>query len=78
LFEGFSSETATCFVVKARDIHALIVPHNHDVHKVPEFRLLMELDSSSCYAIGFEKAFIQHMDRSITRLSFFSWETERG
>jgi hypothetical protein len=77
LSEGFSSETATCFVVKARDIHALSVPHNE--HQAPEFRLLMELDSSSSSscptcAIGFEKAFIQHMDRSITRLSF-SWET---
>jgi hypothetical protein len=77
LSEGFSNETATYFVVKAKNIHALIVPHNE--HQAPEFRLLMELeelDSSDCptCAIGFEKAFIQHMDRSITRLSF-SWET---
>ena len=77
LSEGFSNETATYFVVKARNIYGLIVPH--DEHQAPEFRLLMELeelDSSDCptCAIGFEKAFVQHMDRSITRLSF-SWET---
>ena len=76
LSEGFSNETATYFVVRARNIHGLIVPH--DGHQAPEFRLLMELeefdtsDYQTC-AIGFEKAFIQHMDRSIARLSF-SWE----
>jgi len=76
LSEGFSNETATYFVVKAKNMHGLIVPHGE--HQAPEFHLLMELeelDSSDCptCAIGFEEAFIQHMDRSITRLSF-SWE----
>ena len=43
----------------------------------------MEFDSSRCQtcAIGFERAFIQHEDRSITRLNF-SWakrkESEMG
>jgi hypothetical protein len=76
LSEGFSNETATYFVVEARNIRGLIIPHNE--HQALEFRLLVEFeefDSSgrqTC-AIGFEKASTQHMDRSITRLRF-SWE----
>jgi hypothetical protein len=43
LYEGFSNETATYFVVKARNIHGLIIPHSE--HQAPEFRLLMEFRS---------------------------------
>jgi len=70
LSKGLSNETATYFVVKARDIHALVVPHNEN--EAPHFHLLMAFDSSpwpKC-AIGFERAFIQHEDLSITRLNF--------
>ena len=75
LSKGFSSETATYFVVKAKNTHGLKNPHNEYNLKVPEFRPLMELYSSypTC-AVGFETAFIQPMDQSITCLSF-SWET---
>jgi hypothetical protein len=58
LSEGLSNEIATYFVVKAKNIHGLIVPHNR--HQVPHFRQLMEFDSPkdpTC-AIGFEKAFM--------------------
>jgi ferredoxin len=73
LSKGLSNETATYFVVEARNIHGLIIPHNEN--EAPHFYLLMEFDSSRCptCAIGFERAFIQHEDRSITRLNF-SWE----
>ncbi|KAF8959736.1 hypothetical protein BDZ97DRAFT_2042290 [Flammula alnicola] len=69
LSEGFSDE----IVVKGRNLHGLTIPHNR--HQAPHFRQLMEFDSprDPTYAIGFEKAFIQHMDRLTTRLSF-SWE----
>ena len=73
LSEGFSNETATYFVVKAENsIYGLIVPHNEN--EAPRFHLLMEFDSSRCptCAIGFERAFIQHEDLSVTRLDF-SW-----
>jgi len=70
LSKGLWNETATYFVVKARDIHELVVPHNEN--EAPHFHLLMEFDSSPCprCAIGFERAFIQHEDLSITRLNF--------
>ena len=73
LSEGLLNETATYFVVKAINIHGLIIPHNEN--EAPHFYLLMELDSSRCptCSIGFERAFIQHEDRSITRPNF-SWE----
>ena len=70
LSEGLSNDTATYFVVKAKNIHGLVVPHNEN--EAPHFHLLMEFDFSSCLtcAIGFERAFIQHKDISITRLDF--------
>jgi len=70
LSEGLSNDTATYFVVKAKNIHELVVPHNEN--EAPHFRLLMEFDSLGCptCAIGFERAFIQHEDISITRLNF--------
>jgi hypothetical protein len=70
LSQGLLNETATYFVVHARNLYALIVPH--DEHQTPHFYPLVEFDSSKnpMCAIGFEKAFIQHMDRSITRLNF--------
>lgn len=75
LSEGLSTETATHFVVKARNMHGLIVPHNEN--EAPHFILLMEFESDSfkcpTYAIGIERAFIQHEEPLITRLDF-SWE----
>jgi hypothetical protein len=77
LSEGLSKETATYFVVKRRNIHGLVVPHNEN--EAPHFHLLMEFDSSRCptCAIGIERAFIQHEDLSITRLNF-SWEAGKA
>lgn len=75
---AFSNETATYFVVKAGNtIHGLIVPHNE--HQAPEFCLLLEFEEFDSWVcptstVGFEKAVIQYVDRSATRLSF-SWET---
>jgi len=66
LSEGLSNDTTTCFVVKARNIHGLIVPHNEN--EAPHCHLSMEFDSSSCptCAIRFEPAFIQHEDINYT------------
>ncbi|KAF8804488.1 hypothetical protein BYT27DRAFT_7106757, partial [Phlegmacium glaucopus] len=75
LSEGLSIEIATYFVIRARNLHGLIIPH--DEYQAPHLQVLMEFDSPkdpTC-AIGFEKAFIQHLDRSATRLSF-SWEKQ--
>jgi hypothetical protein len=73
LSQGLTNETATYFVVHARILYALIIPH--DEHQTPHFHPLIVFDSSKnpICAIGFEKAFIQHLDRSITHLNF-SWE----
>jgi len=73
LSQGFSNESATYFLVKGRNIYALIVPH--DEHQTPYFDLLMVLDERTPCAFGVEKAFIQQKqkDQSITYLRF-SWE----
>ncbi|KIM39062.1 hypothetical protein M413DRAFT_235340 [Hebeloma cylindrosporum] len=73
LSQGLINETAMYFVVKAKNMHGLIIPHNEN--ESPRFHPLMEFDSSRCptCAIGLEKAFIQHEDSSISRLSM-SWE----
>jgi len=78
LSEGLSNDTATYFVVKAKNIHELVVPHNEN--EAPHFHLLMEFDSSSCptCAIGFERAFIQHEDLSIARLNFSREAADNG
>jgi len=67
----FSNEIATYFLVKGKNIYALIVPH--DEHQTPYFDLLLVLDECALCAFGVEKAFAQHKDRSITYLKF-SWE----
>ncbi|KIM49832.1 hypothetical protein M413DRAFT_438950 [Hebeloma cylindrosporum] len=73
LSQGLINETATDFVVKAKNMHGLIVPRNENGS--PRFRPLMEFDSSTCptCAIGLEKAFVQNEDSSVSRLSM-SWE----
>ena len=70
LSEGISDEIASYFVVKAKTLYSLLVPH--DVDQAPRFREHARLDriAMSTCAIGFQKAFLQHSDRSITRLSF--------
>lgn len=77
--QGFSNETATYFVIEAKHFHGFIVPHNE--HQTPRFHLLMDREINSprdpVYALGFQKAFAQEVDRSATRLSF-SWAGEMG
>jgi len=77
--QGFSNETATYFVVEAKQFHGFIVPHNE--HQTPHFHLLMDPEINSSrgpvYALGFQKAFIQDMGRSATRFSF-SWAGDTG
>ena len=77
--QGFSNETATYFVVEAKHFHAFTVPHNE--HQTPHFHLLMDPEINSprdpVCAFGFQKAFIQDVDWSATRLSF-SWDGDTG
>ena len=70
LSEGISDETASYFVVKAKTLYSLLVPHDDD--QTPRFRefVRFERTAMSTCAIGFQKAFLQHSDQSITRLSF--------
>ena len=70
LSEGISDETASYFVVKAKTLHSLLIPHDDD--QTPRFREFARFDRTgmSTCAIGFQKAFLQHSDQSITRLSF--------
>ena len=69
---GLSDENASYFVVKAKSLYSLLVPHH--VRETPCFHELIHLDHSgiSNCAIGFQKALIQHplADESTTRLSF--------
>jgi hypothetical protein len=73
LSEGFSDDIATYFVVKARSVLGLVIPHNEN--QLPYFRLLMDFDPSKWtnFATGFEKALTQDADGSSRRLSF-SWQ----
>jgi len=75
LSQGFSNETATYFVVKAKHFYRLVIPHNE--HQTPHLSPLMdgEVDSERdlAHAIGFQKAFGTKMDQSAIRLSF-PWE----
>ena len=70
LSEGISDETASYFVVKAKTLYSLLIPHDDD--QAPRFRELarFECTAMSICATGFQKAFLQHSDQSITRLSF--------
>ena len=70
LSEGISDEIASYFVVKAKTLYNLLIPHDDD--QAPRFRefVRFERTAMSTCAIGFQKAFLQHSDRSITRLSF--------
>jgi len=78
LSEGLSNDTVTYFVVKVKNIHELIIPHNEN--EAPHFRLLMEFDSLGCptCATGFEQASIQHEDILITRLNFSREASGKG
>jgi len=69
LSQGLSTPAATRFIVKAKALHEITIPHNK--HEVPYFRELMALEQlkDMTFAIGFEKSFIQHSDRSVMRLS---------
>jgi hypothetical protein len=70
LSAGLSNENASYFVVKAKSLYSLLVPHH--VRETPCFHELIQFDHSgipTC-AIGFQKALIQHSDQSTTRLSF--------
>jgi hypothetical protein len=77
LSQGLSNGVATYFIVKAEALFEVAIPH--DERQVPSVRQLTVLEQPKdlTYAIGFEKAFIQHSDRSITRLSY-SWGTREG
>ena len=70
LSEGISDEIASYFIVKAKTLYSLLVPH--DIHQTPRFREFARFDRTamSTCAIGFQKAFLQHSDLSISRLSF--------
>ena len=70
LSEGISDEIASYFVVKAKTLYNLLIPHDDD--QSPRFREFarFECTAMSTGAIGFQKAFFQHSDLSITRLSF--------
>ncbi|RDB18718.1 hypothetical protein Hypma_014706 [Hypsizygus marmoreus] len=79
LSEGHSDELATYFVIYAGNtIHGLAIPHIVD--QPPHLRELVDISGLELgcitLSVGFEKAFIQHRDRSISRLKF-SWD-KRG
>jgi hypothetical protein len=69
LSEGLSNEIDTYFVVKARNLHWPIVPHNRN--QVPHFCRLMEFDPPRhpIYVLDSRNHY-PAMDRLTTRLSF--------
>lgn len=72
---GLSQGLFTPFVLTTRHrVIGLVIPHRRD--QEPHLIQMMELDRHAevptCVG-GFEKAFIQHTDRSVSRLSF-SWD----
>ena len=70
LSEGVSDETASYFGVKAKTSYSFLIPHDDD--QTPRFREFarFECTAMSICVTGFQKAFLQHSDQSITRLSF--------
>ena len=79
LSQGFSNETATYFVVKAKHFYRLVIPH--DEHQTPHLSSLMDGEVNSgrdvAYAVGFQKAFYMKIDGSATRFSF-PWDLGAG
>jgi hypothetical protein len=75
---GLTNEHVTHFTLTAMDrILNVIVPNRDDQ---PRLIKMMEFDRQaiSTSVVGFEKAFIQHQDRSVSRLSFAWDEREVG
>lgn len=78
LSDGFSDIFATYFVASTDDcVCSLVIPHGRN--EEPRISVLICFGGSKCpmFSLGFGKAFIQHRNGAITRLSY-SWYLEAG